>query len=98
MTAKKDKDSFGTTSASGEPAPPEYGEVDCWHACFALDKGRNTASWTPKVSNLQSHQKTAECDCFYVHPTTALRGLGNAEVLSCHNAAADSEHRMMSLA
>lgn len=78
--AKKDKANFGTTAAAVEPSPPDYEDADCWYACFAVDGGRNVAAWTPKVSNLHSCQETAACDAFYVHPTTALRGLGNAEV------------------
>ena len=66
-----DKAQFGTTRAAREPAPPDYEELDCWYACYALDNGRNSASWTPKVSNLQSSQQTAGCDCFYVHPSSA---------------------------
>ena len=61
-------------------SPPDYNDGDCWYACPPLDGGSSAAS-TYHVRGAPGAVTSAQAvaDCFYIHPTTALQGLGNAE-------------------
>ena len=57
-------------------AAPDYRDPESWYANYVLDGG--VARWAPP--KYVDEQDRAAADVFFVHGTTALRGLGNASV------------------
>eukprot|EP00935_MAST-01C_sp_MAST-1C-sp1_P000951 g951.t1 len=83
-----DVEESSSVNFGSEQHDPDYSQPANWHCCFKTDQGNNVAAWVPKQYNpapgkdrpLESKQDTSTCDVFYVHGTTALRGLGNASL------------------
>ncbi|KAH8094354.1 DUF3089-containing protein [Aureococcus anophagefferens] len=61
--------------ASEQEQQPDYGDPDAWYAHYILKDGDR---WAPPT--YVDEQDRAAADAFFVHGTTALRGLGNASV------------------
>lgn len=61
--------------ASEQEQQPDYGDPDAWYVHYILKDGDR---WAPPT--YVDEQDRAAADAFFVHGTTALRGLGNASV------------------